>query len=50
MKSPHNQRPDHLARQAVEDFIAEYARTKKAAAAAKKAAKQVAETGSSVSH
>jgi myo-inositol-1-phosphate synthase len=50
MKSPHNQRPDHLARQATEDFIAKYARSKKAATAARKAAKLVAETGSSVSH
>jgi myo-inositol-1-phosphate synthase len=50
MKSPHNQRPDHLARQATEDFIADYARSKKAATAAKKAAERVAETGSSVSH
>jgi myo-inositol-1-phosphate synthase len=50
MKSPHNQQPDHLARQAVEDFIAEYARSQKAAKAARKAAQLVAETGSSVTH
>src|SRR5215204_5117156 len=42
MKSPHNQQPDHLARQATEDFIAEYARSQKAAKAARKAAKSVA--------
>ena len=50
MKSPHNQQPDHLARQATEDFIAEYARSQKAAKAARKAAKLVAEKGSSVTH
>ena len=50
MKSPHNQRPDHLARQATEDFIAEYARSQKAAKAARKAAELVAEKGSSVTH
>jgi myo-inositol-1-phosphate synthase len=43
MKSPHNQRPDHLAREATEDFIAEYARSKRAAKAARKAAQQVAD-------
>jgi myo-inositol-1-phosphate synthase len=50
MKSPHNQQPDHLARQATEDFIAEYARSQKAAKTARKAAKLVAEKGSSVTH
>jgi myo-inositol-1-phosphate synthase len=50
MKSPHNQRPDHLARQATEDFIADHARSQKAAKAARKAAETVAEKGSSVSH
>jgi myo-inositol-1-phosphate synthase len=50
MKSPHNQQPDHLARQATEDFIAEYARSQKAAKAARKAAELVAEKGSSVKH
>src|SRR3954463_3243275 len=50
MKSPHNQQPDHLARQATEDFIAEYARSQKAAKAARKAAEIVAEKGSSVTH
>jgi myo-inositol-1-phosphate synthase len=50
MKSPHNQRPDHLAREATEQFIADHARSKEAAKVARKAAKLVAETGSSVSH
>ena len=50
MKSPHNQRPDDQARKATEEFIAEYARSQKAAKAARKAAEKVAETGSSVSH
>ena len=50
MKSPHNQRPDHLAREATETFIAEYARSQKAAKAARKAAGQVADTGASVTH
>jgi hypothetical protein len=27
MKSPHNQRPDHLAREKTEEFIREHART-----------------------
>jgi myo-inositol-1-phosphate synthase len=38
MKSPHNQRPDHLAREATEAFIATHARTREAAEAARKAA------------
>jgi myo-inositol-1-phosphate synthase len=38
MKSPHNQRPDHLAREATEAFIAKHARTREAAEAARKAA------------
>jgi myo-inositol-1-phosphate synthase len=38
MKSPMNQRPDHLAREATERFIAEHARTEKAARAARAAA------------
>ena len=50
MKSPHNQRPDDQAREATEEFIAEYARSEKAAKAARKAAEKVAKTGSSVSH
>ena len=50
MKSPHNQRPDDQAREATETFIAEHARSQKAAKAARKAAKSVSETGSSVTH
>ena len=42
MKSPHNQRPDHQAREATEAFIAEYARTEQAAEAARAAAEQAA--------
>jgi myo-inositol-1-phosphate synthase len=38
MKSPHNQRPDHLAREATETFIAEHARSKKPGKTARKAA------------
>jgi myo-inositol-1-phosphate synthase len=45
MKSPHTQRPDHLAREATETFIAEYARSQKAAKTARKAAQKVAERG-----
>ena len=41
MKSPHNQRADDLAREATETFIAEYARSQKAAKAARKAAQKV---------
>src|SRR3954452_7136461 len=37
MKSPHNQRPDHLAREATEQFIAEHARSKRAAKTAGRA-------------
>jgi myo-inositol-1-phosphate synthase len=40
MKSPHNQRADHLAREATEQFIADYARTDKAAKAALAAAEK----------
>jgi hypothetical protein len=38
MKSPHNQRPDHLAREATEQFIAEHARATRAAKGAQRAA------------
>jgi hypothetical protein len=38
MKSPYTQRPDHLAREATEDFISQHARTREAAEAARKAA------------
>jgi myo-inositol-1-phosphate synthase len=39
MKSPHNQRPDHLAREATEQFIAEHARSERAAKPAQRAAR-----------
>jgi myo-inositol-1-phosphate synthase len=48
MKSPQNQRPDHLAREKTEEFIAQYSRTRDAANAAKAAAAHVAEVGSVV--
>jgi myo-inositol-1-phosphate synthase len=38
MKSPYTQRPDHLAREGTEEFIARHARTRKAADAARAAA------------
>jgi hypothetical protein len=50
MKSPMNQRPDNLAREATETFIADNARTADAAKKAKKAAAQVAQQGSSAEH
>jgi myo-inositol-1-phosphate synthase len=43
MKSPHTQRPDDDARQLTEEFIAEHARSERAAAAAERAAEQAAE-------
>jgi myo-inositol-1-phosphate synthase len=43
MKSPMHQRPDHLAREATERFIAEHSRTTGAARAAERAAQRVAE-------
>ncbi|MGH2948915.1 MAG: inositol-3-phosphate synthase [Solirubrobacteraceae bacterium] len=43
MKSPYTQRPDHLAREATEDFIARHARTRAAAEAARAAAEKAAE-------
>jgi myo-inositol-1-phosphate synthase len=46
MKSPMHQRPDHLAREATEQFIAEHSRTRGAAKAAERAAEQVAREGS----
>ncbi len=46
MKSPMNQRPDHLARELSERFIAEHSRTAGAAKAAERAAEQVAREGS----
>jgi myo-inositol-1-phosphate synthase len=50
MKSPHTQRPDHLAREATEEFIAQYARSAKAAKAARKAGAKAAAEKSSASH
>jgi myo-inositol-1-phosphate synthase len=48
MKSPHNQQPDHLAREATEAFIAKHAKTRKAAEAARKAADKVAQEKSAI--
>jgi myo-inositol-1-phosphate synthase len=48
MKSPHNQRPDHLAREATEAFIAKHAKTRKAAEAARKAGDKAAQEKSAV--
>src|SRR3954463_1229857 len=48
MKSPYTQRPDHLAREATEEFIAHHARTRKAADAARAAAEKAAEEKSAV--
>ena len=50
MKSPMNQRPDHLAREATEKFIADNSRTSAAAKKAKKAAEDVAKSGSTTAH
>src|SRR5687767_15622671 len=50
MKSPKNQRPDHLAREATEEFIAKNSRSKKAADAARKKAAEAAEAGSGTAH
>jgi myo-inositol-1-phosphate synthase len=50
MKSPMNQCPDNLAREATERFIADHAREAKAGAAAKKAAQKAATTPSAVEH
>jgi myo-inositol-1-phosphate synthase len=50
MKSPMNQRPDHLAREATEAFIAESSRTASAAQKAEKAAQEVAAGGSTTAH
>ena len=43
MKSPHTQRPDNLAREETEKFIAANARTAKAKKIAEKAAEKAAE-------
>ena len=48
MKSPFSQRPDHLAREATEEFIARHARTRAAAEAARAAADKAAEEKSAV--
>ena len=48
MKSPMHQRPDHLAREATEQFIAEHARTERAARAAREAAEKATIKKSSV--
>jgi myo-inositol-1-phosphate synthase len=48
MKSPFSQRPDHLAREATEEFIARHARTRAAAEAARAAAGKAAEEKSAV--
>ncbi len=50
MKSPMNQRPDNLAREATERFIADHARDAKTGAAAKKAAQKAAKSPSAVEH
>jgi myo-inositol-1-phosphate synthase len=48
MKSPYTQRPDHLAREATEEFIAQHSRTRAAAEAARAAAEKVADEKSAV--
>jgi myo-inositol-1-phosphate synthase len=48
MKSPYSQRPDHLAREATEEFIAVHSRTRAAAEAARAAAEKAAEEKSTV--
>jgi myo-inositol-1-phosphate synthase len=48
MKSPYTQRPDHLAREATEEFIAQHSRTRKAADAARAAADKAADEKSAV--
>jgi myo-inositol-1-phosphate synthase len=48
MKSPYTQRPDHLAREATEEFIAHHARTRAAADAARAAADKAVEEKSAV--
>jgi myo-inositol-1-phosphate synthase len=48
MKSPYTQRPDHLAREATEEFIARHSRTRQAADAARAAADKAADEKSAV--
>jgi myo-inositol-1-phosphate synthase len=43
MKSPYTQRPDHLAREATEDFIERHARTREASKRAREARERVGE-------
>src|SRR4051812_1894493 len=50
MKSPHTQRPDHLAREATEEFIAQHARSAKPAKPARKAGAKTAAEKSSAPH
>ena len=50
MKSPYSQRPDHLAREATEQFIAEHSRTRTAADKAVAAAQRAAVEGSGTAH
>jgi len=50
MKSPMHQRPDNLAREATERFIADHARDAEAGAAARKAARKAAKSPSAVEH
>ncbi|MGH2978654.1 MAG: inositol-3-phosphate synthase [Solirubrobacterales bacterium] len=48
MKSPYTQRPDNLAREATEEFIAQHARTRAAAETARAAAEKAADEKSAV--
>jgi myo-inositol-1-phosphate synthase len=48
MKSPYSQRPDHLAREATEEFIAVHSRTRAAADVARTAAEKAAEEKSAI--
>jgi myo-inositol-1-phosphate synthase len=50
MKSPMNQRPDHLAREETEEFISAHALTRDSAKRAQQAAEQVAAEGSTTAH
>ncbi len=50
MKSPMNQRPDNLAREATERFIADHAHDAKTGAAAERAAEEAAQSPSAVEH
>jgi myo-inositol-1-phosphate synthase len=50
MKSPYTQRPDHLAREATETFIADHARSRDAGKKAKQAAEKAVAEGSATAH